>query len=39
MAVFDLTDDEAQMLIRLVRRAIDDDRYLRCGTPTLPPAR
>ena len=28
MAVFDLTDDEAQMLIRLVRRAIDDDRYL-----------
>ena len=27
MPVFDLTEDEAQMLIRLVRRAIDDDRY------------
>ena len=25
MPVFDLTDDEAQVLIRLVRRAIDDD--------------
>ena len=27
MPVFDLTEDEAETLIRLVRRAIDDDRY------------
>ena len=27
MPVFDLTDDEMQILTRLVRRAIDDDRY------------
>ena len=27
MPVFELTDDEAEMLIRLVRRAIDNDRY------------
>ena len=27
MPVFDLADDEAQTLIRLVRRAIGEDRY------------